>query len=74
MENVIGLKDLRQNMGDYASKVARGRSFVVFKQTRPLFKIVPISDNSKDEAWEEVVDFTRIKKGGVNIDEILSRL
>jgi hypothetical protein len=24
--------------------------------------------------WEEVIDFTKIKKDGVDIDEILSRL
>ena len=30
--------------------------------------------DTKDEQWEEVVDFTKIKKGGVDIDDILSRL
>lgn len=27
-----------------------------------------------DGKWEEVVDFTKIKKGGVEIDEILTHL
>ncbi len=71
MENVIGLKNLRENMSKYAKKVAQGSSFIVFKQSKPLFKISPVN---KDETWEEVVDFTKIKKGGVRIDEILSRL
>jgi hypothetical protein len=43
----------------------------VLKQSKPLFKISPIND---DEQWEEAVDFTKIKKGGVNIDELLARL
>ena len=29
---------------------------------------------SGDESWEEVVDFTKIQKGGVDINEILKRL
>jgi len=70
MENTIGLKELRQNMAKYAKKVAEGSSFVVFKQSSPLFRILPLND----ETWEEVADFTKIKKGGVKIDEILSRL
>ena len=71
MENIINLKNLRQNMGDYAKKVAQGQTFIVFKQSKPLFKISPVDEESR---WEEIIDFTKIKKGGVNIDEVLSRL
>ncbi len=70
MEKIIGLKDLRQNMTKYAGQVAKGKELIVFKRSKPLFKISPL----KDGEWEEVIDFTKIKKGGVNIDEILSRL
>jgi len=70
MENIVGLKELRQNMAKYVKKVAQGSSFIVFKQSNPLFRILPLND----ETWEEVADFTKIKKGGVKIDEILSRL
>ncbi|OGF26419.1 hypothetical protein A2331_05805 [Candidatus Falkowbacteria bacterium RIFOXYB2_FULL_34_18] len=70
MKNIVGLKDLRQNMGKYSQKVARGESFIVFKQSKPLFKISPINE----EKWEEIIDFTKIKKGGVDINEVLSRL
>jgi antitoxin (DNA-binding transcriptional repressor) of toxin-antitoxin stability system len=71
MPNIIALKDLRLNMEKYANKVKAGESFIVLKQSKPLFKISPIND---DEQWEEAVDFTKIKKGGVNIDELLARL
>jgi len=70
MANVVGLKNLRENMIDYINRIAEGESFIVFKQTKPLFKISPV----QDEEWEEVIDFTKIKKGGVDIKEILSRL
>ncbi|TSC84702.1 MAG: hypothetical protein G01um101413_86 [Parcubacteria group bacterium Gr01-1014_13] len=26
------------------------------------------------DVWDEVVDFTKIKKGGIKVEEILSRL
>lgn len=70
MENIIGLKNLRENMLDYIKQVSQGKSFIVFKQSKPLFKITPIDDAE----WEEVIDFTKIKKGGVDIKDILSRL
>ena len=71
MEKIIGLKDLRQNMAGYAQKIKKGQSFVVVKQSKPLFKIAPVYG---EEEWEEVVDFTKIRKGGVRIKDILSRL
>lgn len=70
MENIISLKNLRENMQEYARKVKRGQSFIVFKKSQPLFKINPI----EEDLWEEVIDFTKIKKGGVNIAGILKRL
>jgi antitoxin (DNA-binding transcriptional repressor) of toxin-antitoxin stability system len=69
MQKIVGLKELRLNMDKYARKVREGESFVIFNRTKPIFQITPL-----DEQWEEVIDFTKIKKGGVDIDEILSRL
>jgi len=71
MENIIGLKDLRQKMPEYAKKVKAGKSFIVVKRSKPLFKISPIEEN---EIWEPVIDFTKIKKGGIDIDDLLLRL
>ncbi len=70
MKNIITLKNLRENMQEYARKVKKGQSFIVFKRSQPLFKINPI----EEDLWEEVIDFTKIKKGGVNIAEVLKRL
>jgi len=70
MENIVTLKNLRENMQEYAQKVEKGNSFVVFKKSKPLFKISPI----EIELWEEVIDFTKIRKGGIDIKELLQRL
>jgi len=60
-------------MPKFAQKVQKGQSFIVVKQSKPLFKITPI-EQIAEEQWEEVIDFTKIKKGGVKLDEILTRL
>ncbi len=72
MENIIGLKELRQKMSQYAQKVKKGHSFIVVKQSKPIFKITPLT--GEYDNWETVADFTKIKKGGIEIKDILSRL
>jgi len=71
MENLVALKDLRLNMDKYANKVKAGKSFIVLKQSKPLFKITPIDE---DDSWEEVINFAKLKKGGININELLAAL
>ena len=72
MAKIIGIKELRENTAVYEKKVKNGESFVVVNRSRPVFKVVPLSEH--DEQWVEAVDFTKIKKGGVKIKEILARL
>ena len=72
MSNVIGLKDLRENVENYVSEIKRGKSFIVLRRSLPVFKISPPDEDM--ELWEPVVDFTKIKKGGIRIKDLLSRL
>ncbi len=39
MSNIIGLKELRENMDTYISKVSKGESFIVVRRSKPVFKI-----------------------------------
>jgi len=71
MKQIIGLKDLRQNIDVYIRKIQNGDDFVVVRKSKPVFQIGPITDM---EAWERVVDFTKIKKGGVELKDLLARL
>jgi len=71
MDNLVSLKDLRLNMDKYATEVKAGKSFIILKQSKPIFKLTPIDENDE---WEEVINFTKIKKGGVDIDELLAAL
>lgn len=37
-------------------------------------KIIDSKKYKRGEQWERVIDFTEIKKGGLNIDEVLKKL
>lgn len=71
MEQIIGLKEFRMNVEKYAKATSDGKSIVVMRRSKPLFKIAPVDD---ERAWEAIADFTRIKRGGVRMKDLLSRL
>ena len=70
MNNIIGLKDLRENLGNYEKLVKAGRSFVVMKRSKPIFTIGPVDT----EEWETVIDFTKFRKGGMPASELIKIL
>jgi len=64
--SIVGLKELRENFGEYISQINKGRSFLVIKKSKPVFKISPPDEDNA--LWETAIDFTKIKKGGVTIE------
>lgn len=70
MNNLVNLKELRENVAKYANRVAKGDSFIVMKRSKPLFKISPIDE----DGWETIIDFTKFKKGGMPVDEVIRAL
>jgi len=73
-QTIIGLRDLRENLADYIAEIKKGKKFTVVRRSKPVFNITPIENGNEEGLWETVIDFTRIKKGGVSIDDILSRI
>jgi prevent-host-death family protein len=71
-KSIVGLKELRNNMESYISAVEHGKSFIVVRRSKPVLQIS--SPNETSELWERVIDFSKVKKGGVPLGEILSRL
>jgi prevent-host-death family protein len=70
--SIVGLKELRENIDTYIDAVEKGKSFVVVRKSKPVFKIS--SPKEADELWEQIIDFTKIKRGGINISQLLARL
>jgi prevent-host-death family protein len=71
---IIGLKDLRENTESYISKIKKGKSFVVVKRSKPVFKITPVDEWGDEGIWETVVDFTEINPKGVPATEVRKAL
>ena len=72
LTKTIGLKELREKTEDYIDQVKLGQSFLVVRRSEPVFTLS--SPEDAEELWETVVDFTKIKKGGVKILDLLTRL
>jgi antitoxin (DNA-binding transcriptional repressor) of toxin-antitoxin stability system len=72
MTTIIGLKDLRENIDNYISQLHKGKSFLVVRRSRPVFRLEPPDADAYQ--WERVIDFGKIKKGGVDLNDILARL
>jgi antitoxin (DNA-binding transcriptional repressor) of toxin-antitoxin stability system len=71
---IIGLKELRENMEKYISRVKAGASFTIARRSQPIFEISPVGLSEDESLWETVVDFTTIDPDGVSAKEILRSL
>lgn len=72
MKNIVGLKELRENVDIYISEVQKGKSFIVVRRSKPVFKIA--SPDESDTQWETIVDFTEFCKEGIPAGQLLKKL
>lgn len=70
-DNLITVRELREDMPTIINKIRRGNEFLVLKKSKPVFRL---SAPENDDNWETVIDFTKIKKGGVKIDDLIRAL
>ena len=79
-DSIIGLRELRENVDKYIGAVAKGKKFTVFRHSKPVFSIVPPTETEYDldeldgPGWKTLIDFTKIRKGGVPAEEVLAAL
>ena len=71
-KTTIGLKELRENMEEYITRVSKGESITVFRRSTPLFKLTPV--DTEEAGWETVVDFTKETGRGVPVEELLASI
>lgn len=70
--NIIGLKELRENTEAYIERVNRGESITVVRRSTPLFRLTPV--DAEEIGWEPVADFTSLDERGVSARDILASL
>ncbi|MBM3260993.1 type II toxin-antitoxin system Phd/YefM family antitoxin [Candidatus Kaiserbacteria bacterium] len=76
----IGLKELRDNVDTYIAAVKKGKKFTVYRHSKPVFAIVPPEEVEYDldeldgPGWKTLIDFTKIRKGGVPAEEVLAAI
>jgi antitoxin (DNA-binding transcriptional repressor) of toxin-antitoxin stability system len=71
--NIIGLKNLRENMETFIDRVQKGESLTVLRRNQPIFQITPIETTNESD-WETVIDFTEINPKGVPANDLLKAL
>lgn len=71
-KTVVGLKELRENMESYITRVRKGESITVFRRSTPLFKLTPV--DAEEAGWETIVDFTKETGHGVPVEQLLASM
>ena len=67
---IVGLKELRNNMEEYITRVGNGESIIVFRRTTPLFQLTPLS-SGHEAGWETIIDFQAEFGEGMPIEELM---
>ena len=57
MDSIISVQDIRTSLGEITSRAEAGETFTVVRNSKPAFRIVPLSPESVRE--QEVVRETR---------------
>ena len=65
----VGIREFRTGMDKYVKRASK-EEVVVYKHSKPLFRLATLDE----EPWEEVIDFTKIRTGGISIEDLLARL
>ncbi len=68
----VGLKELRENMEKYISRVDKGESITVLRRNEPIFRLTPVDDD--ESGWETIIDFTEINPRGVPAQDVLKAI
>lgn len=75
MKNTLSIKQFRNNLATVADEVQAGNKFIIIRNSKPAFKVVPLSDTEEDGVWETVVDFTEGgKKKGMKAKDFFDLL
>lgn len=60
MSKIISVQDIRQSLATIANQASLGETFIVVRNSKPVFKIVPLNDEAiqKSPPSASLVDLT----------------
>jgi antitoxin (DNA-binding transcriptional repressor) of toxin-antitoxin stability system len=62
METLIAMQDMRTELSAIADRATAGEMFIVLRNSRPAFRILPFSSTSADIPPTTVKSFSAIRK------------
>jgi antitoxin (DNA-binding transcriptional repressor) of toxin-antitoxin stability system len=62
METLIAMQDMRTELSAIADRAAAGEMFIVLRNSRPAFRILPFSSTSEEVPPPTVKSFSAIRK------------
>lgn len=74
-EETISIKELHKNLKNVSEATLRGERFIVIKNSKPVFQIIPLEENKLPKY--SIVDFKKLqfksrkKNLSKNIDKVL---
>jgi prevent-host-death family protein len=70
---IVGIKQLHAELKDLPERVANGEEFIVVKNSKPVFKIVPLAPQPQRKYTLE--DFKALQfKGGKNLSKNIDKI
>ncbi len=62
METLIAMQDMRNELAAIANRAAGGEMFIVLRNSRPAFRIVPFNSSSDSVPPSKVKSFSDLRK------------
>lgn len=74
-DKIIGVRELQRNLRVISNQALRGRSFMVVRNTKPLFRIEPPRSPLKN-ARHTLADFKKIqfRSGNPNLSQKIDKI
>jgi prevent-host-death family protein len=72
MENIIGIKQLHQELKQVADRVQEGSTYIVVKNSKPVFRIVPIDRGQHAKYCLKDLDQARFR-GSKNLSKDIDK-
>lgn len=70
---IIGIKQLHKDLSKIAEKAKKGQSYIVVKNSKPVFRLEPFQAERKPKFTIE--DFKKIRfKGGKNLSKDIDKI